>query len=48
MYTVVPGDTLSGVATAHGIDSWKILAEKNRALIPNPALIYPGQRLTLR
>lgn len=48
MYTVVAGDTLSGIAAAHGIDSWQILAQINRATIPNPDLIYPGQRLSLR
>jgi nucleoid-associated protein YgaU len=48
VYIVVPGDTLSGIATDHGIGSWEILAEINRALIPNPDLIYPGQRLALR
>ena len=48
MYTVVPGDTLSGIAVAHGIQSWQILAEANRATIPDPNLIYPGQRISLR
>jgi hypothetical protein len=48
MYTVVPGDTLFGIAAAHGIESWETLAERNRTTIPNPHLIYPGQRLNLR
>jgi LysM repeat protein len=48
MYTVVSGDTLFGIATAHGIESWEILAERNRVTVPNPNLIYPGQRLSLR
>lgn len=48
MYTVVPGDTLSGIAADHGIESWELLAERNRATIPNPNLIYPGQRLIMR
>ncbi|MDQ3827226.1 MAG: LysM peptidoglycan-binding domain-containing protein [Actinomycetota bacterium] len=48
MYTVVPGDTLSGIAAAHGIEPWQILAERNRTTIPNPDLIYPGQRVSLR
>ena len=48
MYTVVPGDTLSKIAATHGIESWQILAEINRATVPNPDLIYPGQRLSLR
>ena len=48
MYTVVSGDTLFGIATAHGIESWEILAERNRVTVPNPNLIYPGQRLNLR
>lgn len=48
VYTVVPGDTLSGIAVTHGIESWQALAEVNRATIPDPNLIYPGQRISLR
>lgn len=48
MYTVVPGDTLSGIAVAHGIEPWQILAEANRATLPDPNLIYSGQRISLR
>lgn len=48
LYTVVPGDTLSRIAADHGIDPWEILAERNRATVPNPNLIYPGQQLSLR
>lgn len=47
-YTVVPGDTLSGIAADHGIASWEIVAERNRTIIPNPDLIYPGQQISLR
>lgn len=46
-YTVKPGDTLSGIATAHGLD-WQTLYDANRAVIgDNPDLIYPGQVLSL-
>lgn len=43
-YTVRPGDTLSGIASAHGT-SWQRLAGING--LGNPDLIYPGQVLTI-
>lgn len=43
-YTVRPGDTLSGIAAAHGT-SWRHLADING--IGNPDMIYPGQVLTI-
>jgi len=46
-YTVVPGDTLSGIAARYGM-SWQSLYNfgGNRATIGgNPNLIYPGQVL---
>ncbi|MFD7992356.1 LysM peptidoglycan-binding domain-containing protein [Streptomyces mexicanus] len=47
-YTVRPGDTLSGIAGAHG-ESWSSLYRRNRTVIGgDPNLITPGQRLTLR
>lgn len=43
-YTVQAGDTLSGIGEQFGI-SWSVLARWNA--IPNPNMIYVGQRLTL-
>ncbi|MEU3252432.1 transglycosylase family protein [Streptomyces sp. NPDC006997] len=49
MYTVVRGDTLSGIAdTAHVRGGWQGLYAVNRAVIgADPDLILPGQRLSL-
>lgn len=43
-YTVVSGDTLSGIASKFGT-SWQALAQKNN--LANPNLIYPGQVLRI-
>lgn len=50
MYTVVHGDTLSGVAGEHHVrGGWRQLYAGNRATIgDDPDLILPGQRLSLR
>jgi nucleoid-associated protein YgaU len=46
-YTVRSGDTLSGIAVAHGL-SWKKLYAVNKPVIGgDPNLIIPGQRLTV-
>lgn len=45
-YTIKPGDTLSEIAAAHGT-TWQALFEKNRDVVKNPHLIYPGQVLKL-
>lgn len=45
-YTVKSGDTLSGIAAKHGT-TWQKIWQKNKALIPNPHWIYPGQKLSL-
>lgn len=46
-YTVASGDTLSGIAAAHGT-TWKKLYAVNRAVIgADPNLIVPGQSLAL-
>ena len=42
VYTVLPGDTLSGIAGRLGT-SWQHLAQVNG--LRNPNLIYPGQKL---
>ena len=47
-YVVQSGDTLSKIASAHGISGgWRTLAERNQNEISNPDLIYPGQHITL-
>lgn len=43
-YTVVPGDTLSGIAARFGTSYQKIAADNG---IANPNLIYPGQVLRI-
>ncbi|MFD6191151.1 transglycosylase family protein [Streptomyces sp. NPDC060275] len=50
MYTVVTGDTLSGIADTHEVrGGWQRLYETNRSAIgSDPDLILPGQRLSLR
>ncbi|MFI1758895.1 transglycosylase family protein [Streptomyces sp. NPDC020571] len=50
MYTVVTGDTLSGIADSHEVrGGWQRLYEANRGAIgSDPDLILPGQRLSLR
>jgi len=46
-YTVVSGDTLSGIAAKHGI-GWEALYALNKSVIgSNPSMIKPGQRLRL-
>ncbi|MGG8406840.1 LysM peptidoglycan-binding domain-containing protein, partial [Streptomyces sp. 12297] len=48
-YSVVAGDSLSGIARSHGVSGgWKKLYEDNRSVIGgDPALIRPGLKLTL-
>ncbi|MFF3905792.1 peptidoglycan DD-metalloendopeptidase family protein [Streptomyces sp. NPDC001848] len=50
MYTVVHGDTLSGIADSHHVrGGWQRLYEANRTTVgADPDLILPGQRLNLR
>ncbi|GGY07314.1 transglycosylase family protein [Streptomyces djakartensis] len=50
MYTVVRGDTLSGIAEERDVrGGWRSLYTANRAAIgADPDLIVPGQRLALR
>lgn len=43
-YTVQSGDTLSGIASAHGT-TWQVLASKNN--IANPNMIFVGQTIQL-
>lgn len=44
IYTVVSGDTLSGIASKYGT-TYQMLAEYNG--ISNPNIIYPGQQITI-
>jgi nucleoid-associated protein YgaU len=47
-YTVVRGDTLSGIAARLGLGDWRRLYETNVAVIgPDPNRIYPGQVLVV-
>jgi LysM repeat protein len=46
-YTVKSGDTLGSIARTHGLGGWHGLYDANRAVIKNPDLIFPGQKLTL-
>ncbi|MDH6454721.1 MULTISPECIES: transglycosylase family protein [unclassified Streptomyces] len=50
MYTVVRGDSLSGIADAHKVrGGWRGLYAANRGTVgADPDLILPGQRLELR
>ncbi len=47
-HTVVPGDTLSGIAAQYAeVASWRVLAEANADIVPNPNAIQVGQELAL-
>jgi nucleoid-associated protein YgaU len=47
-YTVVSGDTLSGIATSHHVKGgWHKLFEVNKDTVKDADLIYPGQHLRL-
>lgn len=50
MYTVVRGDTLSGIADTHHVQGgWQRLYASNRGTVgADPDLVLPGQRLDLR
>jgi LysM repeat protein len=48
-YTVVPGDSLSSIAIAHGLNpqtGWMMIYDANPAVV-NPDLIYPGTQLRI-
>jgi nucleoid-associated protein YgaU len=48
-YTVVSGDTLSGIAQRQGVaGGWNALWEKNKSVVANPNLIFPGQHLVTK
>ena len=48
-YTVKSGDTLSKIAKEVYGDAgqWKKIAEANKATVPNPDLIHPGDELVI-
>jgi hypothetical protein len=43
-YTVQPGDTLSEIGAAYGVP-WQTIYKKNKDIINDPNLIFPGQVL---
>jgi LysM repeat protein len=48
-YTVVAGDTLSGIAQKLGVQGgWNTLWDKNKSVVSDPNLIFPGQRLVTK
>ncbi len=49
LYTVVSGDTLSGIAKAHYGNAMKypVIFEANRPMLEDPDKIYPGQVLRI-
>jgi LysM repeat protein len=47
-YTVKAGDTLSGIARDLGVQGgWTVVFDRNRDIVTNPDLIYPGQQLDI-
>ncbi|MGH8907800.1 MAG: transglycosylase family protein [Egibacteraceae bacterium] len=49
MYTVVPGDSLSQIATMHGLEpqaGWVLIYDANPSVV-NPDLIVPGMTLRI-
>lgn len=47
-YTVVPGDTLSGIAATRNTNWEKIYQDNKKVIGSNPDLIFPGQRFTVK
>jgi hypothetical protein len=48
-YTVLPGDTLSKIATTQQVPGgWQAVYEKNKQFIGDPNLIVPGQKLATK
>jgi len=46
-YTVRSGDTLSEIAARYGV-TWQSIYQRNRDVVKDPDLIYPGQALDIR
>jgi nucleoid-associated protein YgaU len=48
-YTVVSGDTLSTIAQKQNVaGGWEALWNKNKSIVANPNLIFPGQALVTK
>jgi LysM repeat protein len=48
-YTVVAGDTLSGIAAKQGVQGgWNTLWNENKNVVSDPNLIFPGQALVTK
>ncbi|MEV4437928.1 transglycosylase family protein [Streptomyces sp. NPDC049577] len=48
-YQVKSGDTLASIADANKVEGgWQKLYERNKDIVPNADLIFPGQQLHLR
>ena len=48
-YTVKAGDTLSGIAKELGVKGgWTVIFDRNRDIISDPDLIFPGEKLDIR
>ena len=48
-YTVVSGDTLSSIAQKQNVaGGWEALWNKNKSIVPNANLIFPGQSLVTK
>jgi len=48
-YTVNPGDSLSKIAQEQHVDGgWTVIFDRNRDIVSNPDLIFPGQQLDIR
>lgn len=47
-YTVVAGDTLSGIAAAKDLNWMKVYQDNKKVIGSNPDLIFPGQRFTVK
>jgi LysM repeat protein len=48
-YTVTAGDTLSRIASAHGVSGgWQAVYERNRDVLSSPNVLRIGQQLDLR
>jgi LysM repeat protein len=48
-YTVTSGDTLSSIASRQDVQGgWHTLWEKNKSVVANPNLIFPGQALVTK
>ncbi|UKY55550.1 LysM peptidoglycan-binding domain-containing protein [Streptomyces inhibens] len=44
---VNPGDTVSGIAHAHGFNWWEFYRLNRKVIGANPNLIFPGMRLAV-